>query len=58
MENNKKLRQKCNEEIKCSSEVKKLKDDVGVMDVNKLISEKKEINAEADALQKEVIFYL
>lgn len=56
MENNKKLRQKREEEIKCSSEVQKLKDDVGVMDVNKLISEKKEIIAEIEILHKEVIF--
>lgn len=54
MENNKKLRQTIKEEIKCLNEINKLKDEVGNMDVNNLIQEKRSINENIETLFKEV----
>lgn len=56
LENNKKLRQKLKEEIECLSEISKLKKEVGNMDVNSLIIEKRNIKETSESLQNEVIF--
>lgn len=55
MENNKKLRLKEKEEIECLSNVLKLKEDVGNLDVEGLIEEKSNINEKMRALTEEVI---
>lgn len=58
LENNKKLRQKLKEEDKCLSDINKLKKDVGNMDVNSLIIEKKKINETSESLLNDVILEL
>lgn len=55
MENNKKLRQKEKEETECLSNVLKLKEEVGNLDVESLIKEKSEINEKIRVLSEEVI---
>lgn len=55
LENNKKLRLKEKEEIECSSNVLKLKEEVGNLDVESLIEEKSNINEKMRALTEEVI---
>jgi len=55
LENNKKLRQKLKEEIECLSKIDKLNNDVGNMDVESLIRDKKRINEKSETLLKEVI---
>jgi len=55
LENNKKLRQKLKEEIECLSKINKLNNDVGNMDVESLIRDKKRINEKTETLLKEVI---
>lgn len=58
LENNKKLRKKLKEEIECLSEINKLKKDVGNMDVNSLIIEKRKIKETSESLLNEVILKL
>lgn len=58
MVNNKKLRQKLKEEIKCKSEIDKLKRNVGNMNVDSLFEEKKNIEKEMETLCKEVIIII
>lgn len=58
LENNKKLRKKLKEKIECLSEINKLKKDVGNMDVNSLIIEKRNIKETSESLHNEVILKL
>lgn len=58
LENNKKLRQKLKEENECLSEINKLKKDVGNMDINSLIIEKKKIKETTETLLNDVLFEL
>jgi len=55
LENNKKLRQKLREEIDCLSKLNKLKKEVGDLDVENLLEEKKSIERKKETLCKEVI---
>lgn len=57
MENNQKLRQKSKEEIECLSEVNKLKEDEGDMDVSSLISERMANRKKSESLLVEVILF-
>lgn len=54
MENNKKLRQKLKEEKVCLSEINKLNEKVGNMDVTNLINEKKINSEKQETYNKEV----
>lgn len=58
MENNKKLRQKLKEEIDCLSKLNKLKKEVGDLNVESLLAEKKNIERKKETLYKEVFLYL
>lgn len=55
LENNKKLRQKLKEEIDCLSMLNKLKKEVGDLNVENLLEEKKSIEKKKETLCKEVI---
>jgi len=57
LENNKKLRQKSKEEIECLSEINKVKEEVGTMDVRSLIREKSDNREKLKSLLVEVILF-